>query len=892
MLNTVALIVVSFLLAICTVGAVPVVPNPSFQSNGIASGAGYGGISSWTTSNPLRTGLNPAGGQSPFADNGIIPDGSQVAFLQVNGDATSLSTNVNGLTAGTTYRIDFRANSRVGVAPDQLGPRLKVFVGATQVPFSYNYAPPETSRRIPSVGTGKPYHFISFIFTATSTQASLRIEASGTEAGEGGDRSLLIDHFTIVEDSGIVVRDWTGDASSGLSSETTRWAYHFGSGATLDFNGMPVIGILDPSASAEVITPDFTLSGPANRTADANSLTGGDPVSSVIASNFFFNGPNSQITVGNLTAGTSYVLSLLTVRWQNDVTALDRVVRISSGATSRLLSTSAFPSDAGIRIDIPFTPTSSSHTITVKAENAGGATFHFYGMILNNGPFLVTTANDSGPGSLREAIGLAQSRSGPNLITFASNLDGQSIDLIGGHLEIPSNGSLLTIDASGLPGGLTLDAGGNSRVMEILHGAEVQLKGLVFTGGVAAGQGSERFGGAIHNDHGELTLDLCTLRGNSASHGGAIFNNAISGNASLTLSRCTISGNSGSAAGAGIYNDGSRSGDAVLTIDACTISGNSGQGIYNDGFEGVARMSLSQSTITGNSTSGIANDGPRGVVTAQIERSTISRNHSPWGGGGIWNRSSGGSVDVGLTDSILAGNTSPAGPDLFNSPDDSGGATTVSAAGSNVISSLNGQDSLSAATPGIIVGEPHLSKLGDYGGPTQTMLPLPGSSAFDAALTSTATTDQRGFPRPVGAARDIGAAESPNWSKLSLEDHRKLYPLDLDGDGTPYGVELATGGDPFTPFGDDAGLKMLEPGKLTFRYRRDPPFGSLLYLTRSATLAPGSFVEVVQVDSTGIVLRIDGDPSSGHSIVERTITYTQGSSVGPKMFYRLEAYLP
>jgi hypothetical protein len=61
--------------------------------------------------------------------------------------------------------------------------------------------------------------------------------------------------------------------------------------------------------------------------------------------------------------------------------------------------------------------------------------------------------------------------------------------------------------------------------------------------------------------------------------------------------------------------------------------------------------------------------------------------------------------------------------------------------------------------------DPRLDPLGDYGGPTWTRAPQPGSPALDAvpASHSTLTTDQRGQPRPDeaadGGACDIGAVE-------------------------------------------------------------------------------------------------------------------------------------
>ncbi len=66
---------------------------------------------------------------------------------------------------------------------------------------------------------------------------------------------------------------------------------------------------------------------------------------------------------------------------------------------------------------------------------------------------------------------------------------------------------------------------------------------------------------------------------------------------------------------------------------------------------------------------------------------------------------------------------------------------------------------------GNIVGNnnPDLAPLGNYGGPTQTMVALPGSPVIDKGKNSLipagVTTDQRGFPRIQGSSVDIGATE-------------------------------------------------------------------------------------------------------------------------------------
>ncbi len=85
---------------------------------------------------------------------------------------------------------------------------------------------------------------------------------------------------------------------------------------------------------------------------------------------------------------------------------------------------------------------------------------------------------------------------------------------------------------------------------------------------------------------------------------------------------------------------------------------------------------------------------------------------------------------------------------------DGGGLMLV---GTNVVQYIDGASS--GTTP--IAAGPQLASLGNYGGPTQTMPPLPGSPAIDAGsdATNIFTTDQRGYPRIAGAHVDIGAVE-------------------------------------------------------------------------------------------------------------------------------------
>jgi hypothetical protein len=264
----------------------------------------------------------------------------------------------------------------------------------------------------------------------------------------------------------------------------------------------------------------------------------------------------------------------------------------------------------------------------------------------------VTNTHDSGPGSLRAEIAAAHSG---DTIVFARRLDGRTITLTNGELDLTKN---LTIHGPGA-GQLTI-RGGSSRMFEVAQNTAVTLSGLTISNGDGvAGLGSvapwDGYGGGILN-HGILTVSGCTVSGNYAdsfqggifvSDGGGIFSDGT-----LTLSGCTVSGNE-AFYGGGIYNAGTAtfisstlsnnscvdfSGDnynpptegggifnhGTLTVSACTVSGNAseyeGGGIFNSGTATVENSSR----ITGNILSGyLANDAENLGVLYLDSTSTV-----------------------------------------------------------------------------------------------------------------------------------------------------------------------------------------------------------------------------------------------------------------------------
>ena len=223
------------------------------------------------------------------------------------------------------------------------------------------------------------------------------------------------------------------------------------------------------------------------------------------------------------------------------------------------------------------------------------------------------------------------------------------------------------------------------------------------------------------------SITRLTITGGSALQGGGIYNCG-----SLTVTGSSISGNSTPGGmGAGIFNSGS------LTVASGTLAANTalqttslGGAIYNTGS-----LNLSDTTLSGNQA------GAGGAIymsgTATVTNTTISGNAGMAASavGGIDN--TGGALTV--ANSIVNGNTGTS--DIIGSYTDKGG---------NLMNAKGG-----------------LAPLASYGGPTQTMIPLPGSAAICGGVVANAsgiTFDQRGFSRTTSynsnACADSGSVQT------------------------------------------------------------------------------------------------------------------------------------
>ncbi len=318
---------------------------------------------------------------------------------------------------------------------------------------------------------------------------------------------------------------------------------------------------------------------------------------------------------------------------------------------------------------------------------------------------------------LRQAIAGPASVPPGGVIKFDPSLNGATIDLTDGQILIDKD---LTIDASALPDGIIIDGGGASRVFEIAFGRNVVMKGLTISGG------SDVVGGGIRNTVGTLTLIDSTVSDNLASsQGGAIYNYF----GDLSLIRVALNGNTSAGDGGAIWAAG-----ATTYVENSTITDNTAQhyaGIVNEnGSLTVIHSSVVQNLAVAPSAQG------GGLIHLEF-----------------------GSATTQVENTIVAGNTAVTGADVFKN------SGAFSPAGANLIGN---NDTASTEFPaGTLVGtpgsplDPLLGPLGDNGGPTQTMLPLPGSPANDAAIDTpnSPLTDQRGIYRPQAEQSEIGAVE-------------------------------------------------------------------------------------------------------------------------------------
>ena len=155
-------------------------------------------------------------------------------------------------------------------------------------------------------------------------------------------------------------------------------------------------------------------------------------------------------------------------------------------------------------------------TMLTAGNITGWANLTVSGTVIPSPPYImVTNTNDSGAGSLRDAIALASTSSGDDQIQFDTTISGNAIALLT-PLTINDTTGNLTIVGLGASN-LTISGGGSSGIFNVLTRASISC--LTLTSGYGTNLTN---GGAIYSNT-TLSLSNLVISNSSASLGSAVY---------------------------------------------------------------------------------------------------------------------------------------------------------------------------------------------------------------------------------------------------------------------------------------------------------------------------------------------------------------------------------
>ncbi|HEY4359216.1 MAG TPA: MBG domain-containing protein [Acidobacteriaceae bacterium] len=391
-------------------------------------------------------------------------------------------------------------------------------------------------------------------------------------------------------------------------------------------------------------------------------------------------------------------------------------------------------------------PVSNAQTITVTAPP-----------VLN---YLVTTLTDDATGVALNCVSGATGAGGGNAncslrdaiagANAASSSTATTINFWSGNPALSSATAAIPAQyLTGPNGALSLINAGPLTINGPTSGTGSTLANLLAIDGGATTQifQSSGTGATVLNN-------LIVRNGKAGALGGGIL---ISGG-TFTLNGSTVSGNSAVEA-AGMFVSG-----GTVTVNNSTLSGNTSTG-GGGGAIGISNTggstTLNQVTLTGNTASGGA-----GVTVFQ------------------------GAVT--LNNSTVAGNSASVGAGILTTS-----GSTANVNGSIVTDAVT---NLGTYTPTNTVTTGSFTALGNYGGPTQTMLPLPGSAGICSVPTSSITpaiatnqnyTDQRGATHSAAYCTSTQLDAGAVQTNYSMGNTFTTQPPSVIGSGTVIGPNPA-----------------------------------------------------------------------------------------------------
>ena len=245
----------------------------------------------------------------------------------------------------------------------------------------------------------------------------------------------------------------------------------------------------------------------------------------------------------------------------------------------------------------------------------------------------VTTAADSGPGSLRQALLDAAALAGSDDVVVQAGLGTITLSS-----EIEWTGVLGTNDVTIAGNGVRVDFNGSSRgfVDSDGHGLRIGDMTITGVGGSAASDAAP-----VLSEGGEVVLGGCTIVGNTVTTtAGDAAGAVLSEGGSVTIQDCTISRNVANSAGDGAGGVLAEGGaldvsNSVIESNTVTAGGNAGGGLSSEG----GNVSVTGTTVNcNNATTDPGADAGGGLLSeggsVTVDSSTFAGNSATTSGGG------------------------------------------------------------------------------------------------------------------------------------------------------------------------------------------------------------------------------------------------------------------
>lgn len=473
------------------------------------------------------------------------------------------------------------------------------------------------------------------------------------------------------------------------------------------------------------------------------------------------------------------------------------VINLPAGTIDFLAANAAAPGFALPAVTSKLTIQGASAATSILARNALAANIGF--LTVSGALTLQRVTLRDGKGALT----VEGSATVDDCVFSHDGADGHPAIFASGPLTVKNttfSGSVLgAIGSYGtvvVDGCLFLATQGDAGHATINGGTSLTIKGSLFDQNIGVGIS---FAGAGH------VLDI-TDSSFTGQSGETLY---LGNHSSTSVTRSTFHDNDNGAFG-GVIRIGD---DASLTVVDSVFydnhAGEDGGAIYN--LESHA-LSVSNSTFFHNGAKRGGAIYVQGPGDHTFNNLTIFGNEA-LDGGGVYYSQLGTLGSLSVSNTILAGNTDTAqdSPDCY-----AAGGRFLTSKGHNLVGNNVNCAVVAGLEDQIGTGaspiDAKLSALADRGGPTLVLAPFEGSPAIDrgakSAVGGTAceAKDQRGTPRPVGLACDVGAYEG---AVSSSDGGAGGSPA--DGGAAGGSTEPATAGQGGTPAEGEAGAPSQVP---------------------------------------------------------------------------------